>query len=73
LFEGTSPYNTKITKNILEAILFIKPCLSYARNAWQRLGTMPTEEAMQNYINIVDELFPSWASGSPLVTSNFLI
>lgn len=34
-------------------------------NAWQRLGAMPTEEAMQNYINIVDEVFPSWASGSP--------
>ncbi|KAJ3689288.1 hypothetical protein LUZ61_018452 [Rhynchospora tenuis] len=35
-------------------------------NAWQRLGAMPTEEAMQNYISIVDELFPSWTSGSSL-------
>ncbi|KAJ4951083.1 hypothetical protein NE237_027915 [Protea cynaroides] len=33
-------------------------------NAWQRLGDMPPEEAMQKYIMIVSELYPSWATGS---------
>ncbi|XP_077225689.1 acyl-CoA-binding domain-containing protein 1-like [Tasmannia lanceolata] len=33
-------------------------------NAWQRLGAMPPEEAMQNYIMIVSDLYPSWAAGS---------
>ncbi|XP_057950838.1 acyl-CoA-binding domain-containing protein 1-like isoform X2 [Malania oleifera] len=32
--------------------------------AWQKLGAMPPEEAMQKYIDIVTELYPSWASGS---------
>ncbi|XP_057546050.1 acyl-CoA-binding domain-containing protein 1-like [Amaranthus tricolor] len=32
-------------------------------NAWQKLGAMPPEDAMQKYIDIVTELFPSWASG----------
>ncbi|KAL4191697.1 hypothetical protein AMTRI_Chr07g31190 [Amborella trichopoda] len=32
-------------------------------NAWQRLGTMPPEEAMQRYIMIVSQLYPTWASG----------
>ncbi|KAK4436207.1 Acyl-CoA-binding domain-containing protein 1 [Sesamum alatum] len=30
--------------------------------AWQKLGAMPPEEAMQKYIDIVTELYPSWAS-----------
>ncbi|XP_073012308.1 acyl-CoA-binding domain-containing protein 1-like [Typha latifolia] len=33
-------------------------------NAWQRLGVMPPEEAMQKYIMIVNQLYPSWAYGS---------
>ncbi|CAM0901780.1 unnamed protein product [Alopecurus aequalis] len=33
-------------------------------NAWNKLGAMPTEEAMEEYITIVDELFPNWADGS---------
>ncbi|KAJ4828427.1 Acyl-CoA-binding domain-containing protein 1 [Turnera subulata] len=33
-------------------------------NAWQKLGAMPTEDAMQKYIDIVTELYPTWASGS---------
>ncbi|KAL6651773.1 hypothetical protein ACP70R_010698 [Stipagrostis hirtigluma subsp. patula] len=33
-------------------------------NAWHKLGAMPTEEAMQEYITIVEELFPNWAAGS---------
>ncbi|CAK9159401.1 unnamed protein product [Ilex paraguariensis] len=32
--------------------------------AWQRLGAIPPEEAMQRYIAIVTELYPSWAVGS---------
>ncbi|KAL7147318.1 hypothetical protein ABFS83_06G099500 [Erythranthe nasuta] len=32
--------------------------------AWQKLGAMPPEEAMQKYINIVTELYPSWDAGS---------
>ncbi|KAL8160500.1 hypothetical protein V2J09_002037 [Rumex salicifolius] len=31
--------------------------------AWNKLGAMPPEDAMQKYIEIVCELFPSWASG----------
>ncbi|KAJ4726693.1 Acyl-CoA-binding domain protein [Melia azedarach] len=32
--------------------------------AWQKLGAMPPEEAMQKYIDIVTELFPTWIAGS---------
>ncbi|CAI9086931.1 OLC1v1020867C1 [Oldenlandia corymbosa var. corymbosa] len=28
--------------------------------AWQKLGAMPPEEAMEKYIDIVTELYPSW-------------
>ncbi|KAL1532058.1 Acyl-CoA-binding domain-containing protein 1 [Salvia divinorum] len=31
--------------------------------AWQKLGAMPPEEAMEKYIDIVSELYPTWASG----------
>jgi acyl-CoA-binding protein len=40
----------------------------FARNAWNKLGAMPTEEAMEEYITIVDELFPNWADGSSAVS-----
>ncbi|KAJ6812316.1 acyl-CoA-binding domain-containing protein 1-like [Iris pallida] len=33
-------------------------------NAWHKLGVMPPEEAMEKYITIVSELYPSWADGS---------
>ncbi|XP_059304550.1 acyl-CoA-binding domain-containing protein 1-like [Lycium ferocissimum] len=33
-------------------------------NAWQKLGTMPPEEAMEKYLDIVTELYPSWLDGS---------
>jgi hypothetical protein len=39
------------------------------RNAWHKLGAMPTEEAMQEYITIVQELFPDWDTGSGMVNS----
>ncbi|KAL0403248.1 UNVERIFIED_CONTAM: Acyl-CoA-binding domain-containing protein 1 [Sesamum radiatum] len=34
--------------------------------AWQKLGAMPPEEAMQKYIDIVTELYPSWAASSAI-------
>ncbi|KAI4337990.1 hypothetical protein L6164_016348 [Bauhinia variegata] len=34
--------------------------------AWQKLGAMPPEDAMQKYIEIVTELYPTWADGSAL-------
>ncbi|KAI3807990.1 hypothetical protein L1987_23930 [Smallanthus sonchifolius] len=33
-------------------------------NAWQKLGAMPPEEAMEKYIEIITELYPTWAAGS---------
>lgn len=35
-------------------------------NAWQKLGAMPAEEAMDKYVAIVCELYPSWADGSTM-------
>ncbi|KAL3524428.1 hypothetical protein ACH5RR_017262 [Cinchona calisaya] len=32
--------------------------------AWQKLGAMPPEEAMQKYIEIVTELHPSWITNT---------
>lgn len=32
--------------------------------AWQKLGTMPPEEAMEKYIQIVTDLYPSWLDGA---------
>ncbi|KAL9661905.1 hypothetical protein QQ045_026733 [Rhodiola kirilowii] len=32
--------------------------------AWQKLGAMPPEDAMQKYIEIVTELYPTWLAGS---------
>ena len=37
------------------------------RQAWQKLGAMPAEDAMQQYIDIVTDLYPTWAAGSALV------
>ncbi|GLU21283.1 hypothetical protein SLE2022_374290 [Rubroshorea leprosula] len=34
--------------------------------AWHKLGAMPPEDAMQKYIDIVTELFPTWAAGASL-------
>ncbi|KAL9237439.1 hypothetical protein vseg_011986 [Gypsophila vaccaria] len=38
-------------------------------NAWQKLGAMPPEDAMQKYVEIVTELFPTWADGGEEKTS----
>ncbi|CAI0452503.1 unnamed protein product [Linum tenue] len=32
--------------------------------AWQKLGSMPPEEAMEKYIDIVSQLYPTWDAGS---------
>ncbi|XVE64432.1 hypothetical protein DITRI_Ditri07aG0100300 [Diplodiscus trichospermus] len=37
--------------------------------AWHKLGAMPPEEAMQKYIDIVTELYPTWAAGSAMSKS----
>ncbi|VFQ63649.1 unnamed protein product [Cuscuta campestris] len=34
--------------------------------AWQKLGALPPEEAMEKYIDIITELYPTWASGSSM-------
>lgn len=34
--------------------------------AWQKLGAMPPEDAMQKYIDIVTELYPTWLDGAAL-------
>ncbi|ONK63971.1 uncharacterized protein A4U43_C07F20790 [Asparagus officinalis] len=33
-------------------------------NAWHRLGAMPPEEAMEKYIAIISEIYPSWEDAS---------
>lgn len=33
------------------------------RQAWQKLGAMPPEEAMEKYIEIVTQLYPTWLDG----------
>lgn len=43
------------------------------RQAWQKLGAMPPEDAMQKYIDIVTELYPTWASGSAAVSFDLLV
>ncbi|KAL7146112.1 hypothetical protein ABFS83_06G019300 [Erythranthe nasuta] len=32
--------------------------------AWQKLGAMPPEEAMEKYIDIVSDLYPTWLDGA---------
>lgn len=32
----------------------------FARNAWQKLGSMSQEEAMQKYIDVLTEISPTW-------------
>ncbi|KAL8528499.1 hypothetical protein ACS0TY_006068 [Phlomoides rotata] len=40
---------------------------SLSRQAWQKLGAMPPEEAMEKYIDIVSELYPTWLAGSSII------
>jgi hypothetical protein len=57
-----------ILKNLLQFNI-VHMCSEYARNAWHKLGAMPREEAMQEYITIVQELFPNWDAGASAVSS----
>ncbi|KAJ0765089.1 putative acyl-CoA-binding protein, ACBP [Helianthus annuus] len=38
-------------------------------NAWHKLGAMSSEEAMKKYLEIITELYPSWADGSTFMRS----
>lgn len=31
-----------------------------ARTAWQKLGSMPQEEAMEQYVAVLTEIDPTW-------------
>ncbi|KAL5674706.1 hypothetical protein ACJX0J_010837, partial [Zea mays] len=50
----------------LYLLLDCEKCYSFSLtlNAWHKLGAMPTEEAMQGYITIVQDLFPNWDAGA---------
>lgn len=49
-------------------MLEIYLCILSFRQAWQKLGAMPPEEAMEKYIDIVTALYPSWVAGLTLVS-----
>lgn len=35
----------------------------YARNAWQKLGNMDPDVAMEQYITLLSEKVPEWSQG----------
>lgn len=35
-------------------------CLRCARNAWQKLGNMSPEEAMEQYVTLLSDRVPGW-------------
>lgn len=37
------------------------------RQAWQKLGAMPPEEAMEKYIELVTQLYPAWVEGGSVL------
>lgn len=41
-----------------------------ARNAWQKLGNIGSEEAMNRYIAVVSEMSPDWNKGQSKVKSS---
>jgi hypothetical protein len=55
---GRPSASKSVLKNLLQFNI-VHMCSEYARIAWHKLGAMPTEEAMQEYITIVQELFPT--------------
>jgi hypothetical protein len=57
-----------ILSTVLFALMLMSPPLNFFRQAWQKLGAMPPEDAMQKYIDIVSELYPTWLDGAPLVS-----
>ncbi|KAG6412767.1 hypothetical protein SASPL_125454 [Salvia splendens] len=48
-----------IVADSIEIFSYVFLC---ARQAWKKLGAMPPEEAMEKYIDVVSELYPTWAS-----------
>lgn len=40
-----------------------------ARNAWQKLGNMPQEEAMQKYVGVLTAINPTWHQSQEKVQS----
>jgi hypothetical protein len=56
-----------ILSTVLFALMLMSPS-KLCRQAWQKLGAMPPEDAMQKYIDIVSELYPTWLDGAPLVS-----
>ncbi|KAL8509223.1 hypothetical protein ACS0TY_016418 [Phlomoides rotata] len=55
---GNNPLNCVY---LLSALVGIK-----GRQAWQKLGVMPPEEAMEKYIDVVTELYPTWLDVSSI-------
>ena len=55
---------------LLYMAMALSSCLF--RQAWRKLGVMPTEEAMEKYIEIVTQLYPTWLHGG-LVLTFFLL
>lgn len=53
---------------LFSLMLILPPFPLFCRQAWQKLGAMPPEDAMQKYIDIVTELYPTWLDGSSLVS-----
>lgn len=46
-------------------------CLRCARNAWQKLGNMSPEEAMEQYLAILSDKVPGWMEDHPHSVSHF--
>ena len=42
--------------------------LRCARHAWQQLGNMNPEVAMEQYINLLSDSIPGWTAESPEVS-----
>lgn len=47
-------------------------CLRCARNAWQKLGNMNPEEAMEQYVALLSDRVPGWKKENYCVSPHFL-
>lgn len=47
-------------------------CLRCARNAWQKLGNMNPEEAMERYVALLSDRVPDWKEENYHVSLHFL-
>ncbi|KAH9755729.1 hypothetical protein KPL71_015881 [Citrus sinensis] len=55
--------NTGKPKQLTRAVLCVsdgRHCLRCARNAWQKLGNMNPEEAMEQYVALLSDRVPDW-------------